>query len=59
MKDWPKDMPWATPEEAEKEIIAAWERIKTRGLKAGVLTRRKDGCLVGTGHPNKLFDLED
>lgn len=58
MNNWPKNMPWATPEEAEKELIAAWERIKERGLKAGVLTR-VNGTLQGKGNPSKLFDLED
>jgi hypothetical protein len=59
MKDCLKNSPWETEDELKKELEEAWERIKGRGLKEGVLVRHADGSLRGKGNPRRLFDLKD
>ena len=59
MRDWPKYTPWETEDDLKKALEETWEKIKGRGLKAGVLVRQADGKLMGKGDIQKLFDLED
>jgi hypothetical protein len=39
-----------------KELEEAWARMTQIGLEKGHLTRRRDGVLVGRGHPDNWFD---
>ena len=48
----PKNECPVTMEDLKRE----WERMKQIGVEEGILTRRKDGALVGRGDPNDWFD---
>jgi hypothetical protein len=56
-KNWIKNSPWESIEEFEKELEDSWEEMKRIGLESGLLTKRKDGAIIGHGHPNKWFDI--
>lgn len=54
--NWLEDSPWDSEQHLMDELVKEWDRMKSIGIKRGMLTKQPDGSIIGRGNPEMWFD---